>query len=381
LIKAYRDSKWSKAAADIHPCKSLIHVCAARGIGGLLKIELPDHVLLAARKFGVAEKSISPLLGGNSRKPVFLCERDGSAFVLKLFRPGIFGDVAARKEQVVFIRHLADNMFSDVTVEIPEYSIDGNLVECIIHDQEQLAASLFHTAPGVEVQRSDLSFGVDINDDKAIEEVLHERCGRGLGRMHELAKKYEVWHEADPERFGAAESSHSGRSPGWSSLGSWMDQMAQNDREVAEVYKQKAEELETFPKSQRNYGYCHFDTDLTNVMYHPDILTFIDYSAVFSFLLLDVAVLFFHVHEARTPQSVFRRTWRTFWSAYTQQTTPESNWRECINLLFALRRIGIYLIVLSKRLSGDKDRSDFLLPKWREDILSNHVGLDIDKEL
>jgi Ser/Thr protein kinase RdoA (MazF antagonist) len=344
---------------------------------GNLMTDFPDYILPAARKFGVAESSLSPHLGGNSRKPVFKCERDGFPCFLKLFQPGIWGDVEARKEQVAFIRYLADNMFPDVTVEVPEYSMDGNLVECIDHGKEQLAVSLFHTAPGVEVQRSDLSFGVDINNDKAIEKVIYERCGTGLGRMHELAKNYDVWHEADPERFSAEESSHSGRSPGWSSLGSWIDQMALNDAEVAGVYKQKVEELKTLPKSQRNYGYCHIDTDLTNIMFHPDILTFIDYSAVFSFLLLDVAVLFFHVHEARTPQSVFRRRWRTFWTAYTRQTTPETNWRGCINLLFALRRIAIYLIVLSTRLSGDRDRSDFLLSIWREDILSNHAGLDI----
>ena len=157
--------------------------------------------------------------------------------------------------------------------------------------------------------------------------------------------------------------------------------MAPNDKEVAELYKRNQEKLGTLQKNRKNYGYCHFDLALTNVMFHSNKLTIIDFSAVFCFLLIDVAALFLHIHEARIPPPVFRRRWRTFWSAYNQQTTPEANWLECINLLFAMRGIALYLIVLSKRLSGNTDRSDFLLPEWRKSILENRMALDIEKEI
>jgi Ser/Thr protein kinase RdoA (MazF antagonist) len=281
-----------------------------------------DEILQEAmRRYGIGGDDIKLLDGFESY--MFEFRQDGAEFILRIGH-SIRRSVALIRGEVDWLNYLYDGGVG-VARAIPSRS--GELVE-VIEDGRggQFLAVAFIKAKGGSP-----------SEEGRWNEVLFERYGRVIGRMHALSKDYQP---ADP----------AWRRRAWDDplnieIFHWLpaDQTAVVSKGSAIV-----EYLRSLPQDEHSYGLIHQDAHGGNFFVDDQgNITLFDFDdCIYSWYVNDIAmVVFYAVTNHEDPEGFAVRFWPHFWRGYCQENDLDPVWLAEMPAFFKLREIDLYAII------------------------------------
>ncbi|TDL33163.1 protein kinase [Jeotgalibacillus sp. S-D1] len=166
--------------------------------------------------------------------------------------------------------HYTDFLFKEGFGVSPTIaSINGNVVEKITLEQNEILAVLYKSAPGEHLSRNQW-------DAEVLKEV-----GRKIGKLHRLSKKFEEVHESR-------------------SINDWHDNeeyaflkyIPEEESVIRDIAEEVLSTIKTIPKHKSNYGLLHGDLCLENILVDKGLnLTMIDFQDCEKhFYIFDLAV-------------------------------------------------------------------------------------------
>lgn len=276
-------------------------------------VQVLQGILLPAilKRFGLEGCRIEPIdAHEGGRNILYRCTNaDGCATILRIsyLRDRSMEDYLAETE---FVHHLAKNSASVADV-LP--SKNGALVEGFSHGGQAFYASLFACAKGDCIA----AHGYRYREGAPLSEY-HYNCGKVLGKMHALSKRYKPEHRRKdffalytPERIASL------LPEGMPALQSKLETLL--------------DELQTLPRNEETYGMVHFDYSdgNYNIDYATGEITVFDFdNACYCWYLYDLANLWAHAvgwiqfePDAAKRESFMQETFGTILEGYRSQTT------------------------------------------------------------
>ena len=178
---------------------------------------------------------------------VFVFERNGEKYILRI-TPN--GDRNKLMEEVTFLSFLSMN---EVSVNIPERSKKGNMVEETKNDVGVFQAVVFRFLSGAQYEIEELS-----------ERQLY-LWGEALGNLHNCSKQ-----------FIKKSSSRNDYVQQLTDLENFLPESESSARRELETLKTW---FMTFDINEANYGIIHFDFELDNLIWDGDNVQMIDFES------------------------------------------------------------------------------------------------------
>jgi len=202
---------------------------------------------------------------------VYECQINGERFVLRLIeRPPEFAQLV--KGEINFINYLADNGIK-VSRAIP--SLRGDYVAVIKDESSCFLASCFIMGKGHHV-----------NPDNPTEwnDLLFEKWGQTLGKMHALSKNY-IIKDLSTSR------------PEWN-YGPLFNpdlDLGPSEDKILKIWRTLLNELEYLPKDRGSYGLVHNDLHERNFLLDGTNIIVIDFEECgFNWFACDIAFSLYH---------------------------------------------------------------------------------------
>ncbi|WP_339252257.1 phosphotransferase [Sporosarcina sp. FSL W8-0480] len=258
---------------------------------------------------------------------VFVFERNGEKYILRV-TPN--GNRKKLMEEVSFLSFLSVN---GVSVNIPERSKNGNMVEEAKSDLGVFQAVVFNLLPGAQYE---------------IEELLERQFylwGEALGNLHNCSKQFLKKH---------------------STLINYVQQFAELDSILPQNESLAQRELETIKTwlstleiNQDNYGIIHFDFELDNLIWDGDNVQIIDFeSSMGNWYVADIAFALRDLFIGKVDFS--NKSFQLFLDGYrSKRNLTESEISE-IPMFLRLHNL-ITFTGLFRTLDVHKDRNN---PEW-----------------
>jgi Ser/Thr protein kinase RdoA (MazF antagonist) len=275
----------------------------------------------ARRRYGIGADDIKLLDGFESF--MFEFRQDGGDFILRIGH-NIRRSVAMIRGEVDWLNYLFDRGVG-VARAIPSRS--GELVEMIEDGRggHFLAVAFIKAEGGSPWEKGRWN------------EVLFERYGRVIGRMHALSKDY---RPADPAWLrGEWDDPHNMEMLRWLPA----DQTIVTNKGTAIV-----EYLRSLPQDKHSYGLIHQDAHGGNFFVDDkgDITLFDFDDCVYSWYVYDIAmVVFYAVTNHEDPEGFAAKFWPHFWRGYRQENDLDPAWLAEMPAFFKLREIDLYAVI------------------------------------
>ena len=226
--------------------------------------------------------------------------------------------------EIDWINYLADRGLG-VARAVP--SLSGELVEMIADEEGgQFLAATFLKAEGGPAWEMGWW-----------NEILFERYGRLIGRMHALSKEYEpgdpTWRRGewdDPRNVAV------------------LDWVPDDQPLVKEKGAALLAYLRSLPKDPQSFGLIHQDAHGGNFFVDgKGRITLFDFDdSVYGWFVYDIAmVLFYAVTNHADPQGFMAQFWPHFWRGYCQENDLDPAWLAEMPAFFKLREIDLYAVI------------------------------------
>ncbi|AKB81400.1 hypothetical protein MSBR3_0822 [Methanosarcina barkeri 3] len=242
-------------------------------------IRIGDEYLLTAisKLYGLEGHKIKPIQphdGG--RNVVYTCEKEGLS--AKILRISFLND--RRREdylgEMEYVRYLFDNGGSVSNVIS---SLNGNLLEEIDYNNHRFFVCLFEKAKGKMLVENNYRYreGIPITE-------YYYNCGKVLGKLHQLSKKYTPIHH----RYGFFDRFNEG----------CIDELIPDTLALLKAkMKELIKTLDSFDRNSETYGMIHFDYNDGNYSIDFDngqIMVYDFDNSCFGFYMYDLADLWTH---------------------------------------------------------------------------------------
>jgi len=233
--------------------------------------------------YGLSGYAIKPIDGHEGgRNLIYVCEQSGGSMKSeksgKIIRIAFLND-RSREDflaETEYIRYLHEHGGSVSNVVD---SLNGNMVEEIIHDNHTYFVCVFEKAKGKQLAENGYQYreGVPISE-------YYYNCGKTIGKLHQLSKEYAPKHKRNSffDRFNSEYISK--LIPDSLSL-------------LKEKLYRLLEELDGLSKSNETYGMIHFDYSdgNYNIDFETGQITVYDFdNACFGWYLYDLVNLWTH---------------------------------------------------------------------------------------
>lgn len=279
-----------------------------------------EHLQAAMRFYNIQAEQIEALDGFESF--IYKFQRPDGRFILRIGHSERRSPDLIRGE-VDWINYLAAGGASVARAILSEA---GHLVEAVAdgHGAEFLCTAFVH-APGRGATRSQLN------------DRLFRNYGRLLGRMHALAKSYQVsnpaWrrHEWDAPENNYAE---------------W--QMPAKDKLALEKYRAVLAHLRTLPRDVEGYGMIHQDAHPGNFFVdEDDRLTLFDFDdCVYGHFIYDIAMVLFYTSIGEPdPAEYTARFMPIFLAGYREENRLDPRWLKELPHFMKLREIDLFAVI------------------------------------
>ena len=288
-----------------------------------------DQILhTAMRKYNIAADQIELLDGFESF--IYKFQRPDGQFILRIGHSDRRSPNLIRGE-VDWINYLAAGGASVARAILSE---NGNLVEPVDDDQggEFLCTAFVH-APGKSLRRD------QINDR------LFRNYGHLIGKMHALAKTYQVANPAW-KRYA------------WDSTENNTAERQMPAREVIAMEKYRAvlAHLRSLPRDTQGYGMIHQDAHAGNFFVDDEFrLTLFDFDdCVYGHFIYDIAmVLFYTAMGEPDPAEYTGRFMPVFLSGYREENRLDPAWLAELPHFMKLREIDLFAAIHFSFEDGD----------------------------
>ena len=288
-----------------------------------------DQILQAAmRNYNIAADQIELLDGFESF--IYKFQRPDGQFILRIGHSDRRSPNLIRGE-VDWINYLAAGGASVARAILSE---NGNLVEPVDDNQggEFLCTAFVH-APGKSLRRD------QINDR------LFRNYGHLIGKMHALAKTYQV-SDPDWKRYA------------WDSTENNTAERQMPAKEVIAMEKYRAvlAHLRSLPRDTESYGMIHQDAHAGNFFVDDEFrLTLFDFDdCVYGHFIYDIAmVLFYTAMGEPDPAEYTGRFMPVFLSGYREENRLDPAWLAELPHFMKLREIDLFAAIHFSYEDGD----------------------------
>jgi len=210
----------------------------------------------------------------------------------------------------------------------------GNLVEALDDGQgDAFLCTAFVHAPGGEVKRDQLN------------ERLFRNYGRLLGRMHALAKTYQVSNPTwSRYAWDSPENNTAER------------QMPARESLALEKYHAVLDHLRCLPRDVNGYGMIHQDAHFGNFFVDADYnLTLFDFDdCVYGHFIYDIAMVIFYAGTNESDAAGFTgRFMPAFLSGYREENRLDPIWLAELPHFMKLREIDLFAAIHFSSEDGD----------------------------
>jgi len=294
-----------------------------------ISARLNDEILQAAMAYYAIPADHIELLDG-FESFIYRFERQDGKYILRLGHSSRRSPNLIRGE-VDWINYLAAG---GVPVARAILSENGNLVEAVEDGQggEFLCTAFIH-APGKFVRHA------QINED------LVRNYGHLIGRMHALAKTYQV-SNPDWKRYT------------WDSLenNTAERQMPAKEELALAQYHHVLEYLRGLPRDADGYGMIHQDAHLGNIYVDDqNQLTLFDFDdCVFGHFIYDIAMVLFYVSNDEPDPAAYTGWFMPlFLAAYRQENQLDPAWLAELPHYLKLREIDLFAAIHFSYEDGD----------------------------
>ncbi len=288
-----------------------------------------DKILQSARQYyNIAADKIELLDGFESF--IYKFQRPDGQFILRLGHSSRRSPNLIRGE-VDWINYLAKGGASVARAILSE---NGNLVETIDDEQgEEFLCTAFVYAPGQEMRR-------DQANDR-----LYRNYGRLLGRMHALAKTYQV-SDPDWKRYT------------WDSTenNTAEQQMPAKETLALEKYRAVWAHLRSLPQDPDGYGMIHQDAHPGNFFVDNEYrLTLFDFDdCVYGHFIYDIAMVLFYTSFGEADPTVYTgRFMPVFFAGYREENRLAPSWLAELPHFMKLREIDLFAAIHFSYEDGD----------------------------
>lgn len=317
-----------------------------------LKDAIRDNL---AERFSISPKELVFLGGGreDSDGVVYTTIQNGKKQVLKISQAS---DEIHVKNILEFAHYLGKN---GIFVSSPIQNEKGNIYEVAEDGGQLYIATLMDFIEGKVPDNKEL-----MENDKLVYE-----WGRLTGKMHNAAKKYPIWKNADEndERFGFE-----------SEIGCFIKR-SQNEF-IREKWNEVREKLSALPINRDTYGFIHNDNHQMNIIADKNNIAVIDFDCAechffVNDILLPVQGLLFDVTGGMmgpvSKPEVLKRFYASFLEGYKKENSLDEFWLKQLGVFLEYRRLLLYT-VLQDWLSNDKQANDAFL-----EMITNPCDLEI----
>jgi Ser/Thr protein kinase RdoA (MazF antagonist) len=288
-----------------------------------------DNILhTAMQRYDITPDKIELLDGFESF--IYKFERPDGKFILRIGHSGRRSPDLIRGE-VDWINYLAAG---GAPVAKAILSANGNLVEPLADGEgEEFLCTAFVHAPGGEVRR------------EQINERLFRNYGRLLGRMHALAKNYQVSNPAWKRyKWDSPENNTAER------------QMPAKEELALEKLHQVLAHLHSLPRDREGYGMIHQDAHPGNFFvddgYNITLFDFDD--CVYGHFIYDIAmVLFYTAINETNPVEFTERFMPIFLAGYQEENRLDPCWLAELPHFMKLREIDLFAAIHFSYEDGD----------------------------
>lgn len=266
---------------------------------------------------------------GNSANLIYELQNKNEEYILRISKEN-FNNLPKYEAELDYINYLSLEQ-ANVSKIIP--SINNNLVEVILHNNEYFFASIFEKAKG---------HLPEIDNINEWNEVLFYQWGKTMGKIHYLTKNYSP-------KEGAFKRKH------------WNEDIYFNkeykiheeDTVIYERWSEIVKEIYTLPKDNDVYGLIHNDFHQYNFFIENGNLTVFDFDdCLYHWYICDIAIAFYHALQTIPINNVEERKEfgikfiKSFLKGYSEETKLEDKWLEKIPLFLEYRRICSYNFAL-----------------------------------
>lgn len=287
-----------------------------------------QHLQAACRFYGIQPDQIELLDGFESF--IYKFHRADGDFILRIGHSGRRSPDLIRGE-VDWINYLAAG---GASVARAILSAPGNLVETVEDGYgEKFLCTAFVHAPGKSVHR------------ELVNERFIRNYGRLLGRMHALAKTYQVSNPAWKRYSWDAPANNTA------------DRQLQAKESLAlEKYRQVMQHLLGLPRDPEGYGMIHQDAHPGNFFVDDeDKLTLFDFDdCVYGHFIYDIAmVLFYTATNEPDPVAHTAHFMPLFLSGYREENQLDPAWLAELPYFMKLREIDLFAVIQFSFADGD----------------------------
>ena len=288
-----------------------------------------DDVLQTAMQYyNIPANSIEPLDGFESF--IYKFERPDGRFILRIGHSQRRSPNLIRGE-VDWINYLSAGGASVARAILSE---QGNLVEAVNDGHgEQFLCTAFVHAPGGPIRREQTN------------ETLYRNYGRLLGKMHALAKTYQVTNP-DWQRYN------------WDSPenNTAEQQMPEREKIALEKYRAIHAHLRSLPRNADGFGMIHQDAHPGNFFVDEQLnLTLFDFDdCVYGHFIYDIAmVLFYTANGEPDPTAYTAQFMPIFLSGYREENRLDPTWLAELPHFMKLREIDLFAAIHFSYEDGD----------------------------
>jgi Ser/Thr protein kinase RdoA (MazF antagonist) len=272
------------------------------------------------RRYGIRNGRIRPLDGFESF--IYEFERGQGDYILRIGH-SLRRSVQLIQGEVDWINYL----YSDgASVARAIHSEEGMLVEQVDDGADgQFLAVAFDRAKGQPPGKDDWN------------DLLFERYGRLIGRMHSLSREYEpanpAWRRIEWD------------DPGMLDVVRWLPA---SEAVVIERYHHLKAHLDGLSRDKDGYGLIHQDAHAGNFFVdETGQITLFDFDdCTYSWYMNDIGIILFYAVMGEEDKKAFTRRFMTqFLQGYGQEHTIDSGWLKEIPHFLKLREIDLYAVI------------------------------------
>jgi len=266
--------------------------------------------------YNIAKDSINPI---NEYEELFECTRQRQQYILRITDYKTFEEQNAEAD---FINYLSENGVGVANIILSE---NGNLVEKIKNDEQEVYAVLFSKANGHHATSEEWN------------SALIEKCGQIVGKMHTLSKKYNNlskssiinWYEHDEMNY--------------------LKHVPSKHTLIIEKCKTVFDEIKVLPRNENTYGLIHSDITQVNFFVDGNTITLIDFQdCEHNYFINDLAVMIYFGIEDSFNGNDIKSYSIEFINAllkgYSKECSINSFWIEKIPLFLKLIEIHQFVM-------------------------------------
>lgn len=270
-----------------------------------------------------------------SANSVYECQINNERCILRIIeRPLEY--VSLVSGEIEWVNFLGDNGIN-VCRAIP--SIKGNYVEAIQGSNSWFLASSFQMAKGYHIDLNDLHMGDDL---------LFQKWGETLGKMHSLSKNYiieDTTTKRNDWNYGPLFNSDLDLGPG--------------NNKVLKIWRAILNEMESLPKDKNSYGLVHNDFHHRNFLIDRSKIIVIDFDdCAFNWFACDIAISLYHAISAFPidKKSEFENILiKNFMKGYSHENVLNEYWISLIPKFLKFREIYTYLFFYTTLNASQRD--------------------------